>query len=371
MPLPQKIALLCTLAILVAGGASAFHPTAFVKNPQASRLTTRQATGLFEATILQNPGQDHSFLEMQDKLLNKVAAINTPVPKCPSTDPTKIVPNADTQKRMSPSLSTWKRRLMTKEDKKNIHKIASLSYVLSSVALLGTGALNGFTEAPDFLGPITEVFLVATLFQSISSIDMAMNFRKHDLGARNGFINAAFSSLLNAFLALWTSPFAPEVFNGPMASELVLVTLCLAGLIGDVNGLLTIPAILESRSRTNIQGKQSESSPFKDFISYLIPVVLISSLNLMLLSRLLDSNDDGVRARFLHDCINHVGSLEGESQQIPIFYSMVLNSCGVSYSALAVTLRDKKLITKNQEQFVLGSLNVVAPICSIHAQGWV
>ena len=140
-------------------------------------------------------------------------------------------------------------------------------------------------------------------------------------------------------------------------------SLCLAGFIGDINGLLTIPDILK--------GKQSESSLFKDLISYVIPVVLISSLNLMLLSRLLDSNDGGVRARFLHDCINHVGSLEGASQQIPIFYSMVLSSCGVSYSALAVTLRDKKLITKNQEQFVLGSLNVVAPMCSIHAQGWV
>ena len=261
---------------------------------------------------------------------------------------------------------------MTKEDKKNIHKIASLSYVLSSVALLGTGALNGFTEAPNFLGPITEVFLVATLFQSISSIDMAMNFRKHDLGARNGFINAAFSSLLNAFLALWTSPFAPEVFNGPMASELVLVTLCLAGLIGDVNGLLTIPATLESRSRTNIQGKQSESSPFKDFISYVFPMIPAILLNLVLLSRLLDLTDGGLRAHFLlHDCINHVGSLEGASQQLPIFYSSVFSSCGISYSVLAVTLRDKKLITKNQEQFVIGSLNVVAPMCSIHAHGWV
>lgn len=164
-------------------------------------------------------------------------------------------------------------------------------------------------------------------------------------------------------------PFAPDIFNAPHASEIIFGLLSLAGLVGDLDSVLRIPDILDSRNRKKIKGKQDESSIVQDLVAYIFPVLWGIPLYAIGLWRMVDSMDapGGIRAAFLESCLHDGGMM---SNQIPIFYAMVIATCSVSYGSFAVTLRDKKLITKHQEQLIVSILSLIAAASAVHANGW-
>ena len=95
----------------------------------------------------------------------------------------------------SSKLRSLRRRLDTAEDKFDIHKISSALYLASTIQILSTGATNGFESIPESLEASTNVFMVTSIIQGVTSVDMALKYRQKDPIVRAGFINMAFNMI--------------------------------------------------------------------------------------------------------------------------------------------------------------------------------
>ncbi|CAB9521064.1 expressed unknown protein [Seminavis robusta] len=227
-------------------------------------------------------------------------------------------------------LSLWKRRLITSEDPLSIHKWSSIVYSASALVLLTTGAVDylsspeTFTVVPSTLMIPAYTFAISNLVMCMASVRMAFLHRRFDLTARNAFLGTAVSSLFSGFYFLWT--------------------LLNTGFILDT--LLQIDEVVEGRRDRKSGEDDYQGRYIVDALGYVLPIAW--GLPFILGTAYVDAVLYD-RPWFFEQC-QYIDQMRGfPGIQPQLCYLQVAASLAASYGSLFVTLRDKKLITKNQE----------------------
>jgi len=257
------------------------------------------------------------------------------------------VPTPD-EKRDLPAL--WARRLITKEDPFSIHKLSSISYTLSAIIILGTATLRYldspevFAIVPEYLRLPTYIFTISNFIMCAVSVRMAFLHRRYDLTARNAFLGTAVSSSFSGFYYLWTSPFGLDAFNNQLINQACFAVFTLLNTVFIMDTIIKVPEVVESRRDRKADDYQGRFAV--DAIGYVLPVAW--GLPLVLGTAYLDAVLYD-REWFFSQCqyIDQVRGFPGI--QANLSYLQVAASVAASYGSLFVTLRDKKLISKNQE----------------------
>lgn len=246
--------------------------------------------------------------------------------------------------------SLWKKRLITSEDAFSVHKLAAIVYTITSFTMVGTAAgrwLFGrqelFAVLPAYLEPMTYLFCLANLVMCTASIRMAWIHRRNDLASRNAFVGTAGSSILSGYFLLWASPFAPESMTTASASQLGFGLLVLWNLLFVTDTMIRAADIIEGRR--DKKSEEENASFALEYIRYIatgawgLPVVAATGyINCV-------AHDHSWLMSVFDDAYNAYG----HGLQASVFYNNVLASMAAAYGSLAVTLRDKKLISKRTE----------------------
>jgi hypothetical protein len=264
--------------------------------------------------------------------------------------------------------SLWKRRLITREDPYSIHKLSSILYSISAIIILGT-ALYRHLESPESFAVVppslelpTYVFAASNIIMCAVSTRMAFLHRRHDLTARNAFLGTGASSMFSGFYFLWTSPFGPGLFDDQLVSRLCFVVLVSLNvlLIGDT--MIKVPSVVESRR--DRRAKDYPGRFWVDAMGYVLPVAWGLPPLLITFYVATVAHD---RAWFFEQCqyIDQMRGVPGMNAELN--YLQVVTSMAASYGSLFVTLRDKKLISKNQELGWITVFSVPTMIWTIFA----
>lgn len=258
------------------------------------------------------------------------------------------------------SLSTWRRRLDTKQDPFDIHKWAGFGWWISSTLIFGIGAFSGFTHLPDMLEYVTYLFLLSTAVQSASAIPMALQYRKNDPVQKRGFIASAITSISLAFTGFWLSPFANDSID-PIFAAALIVVLVLADSIYSLTQFEEIKILLAEKIKEIDPTKRAQA--VKEKITTIIPLVPIGlPMNAFLLQQML-AHAENVRDYFLTVIENR-----GSSAEL-VYYASVVSSIAICVGNLAATLRHRKLISKDMENVATIGSVVVTLAFNIRAAG--
>lgn len=263
-------------------------------------------------------------------------------------------------------LSLWRRRLITAEDPLSIHKISSITYSLSALVILGTGAIQ-WIQSPETWSTIppslqipSYTFAISNLVMCAVSVRMAFDHRRYDLTARNGFLGVASSSMFSGFYFLWTNPLGPHIFDNQLITQTCFAVFVLLDIYFVIDTILRVPQVVESRR--DRKAEDYEGRFVVDTLGYVLPVVW--GLPFILPTAFLDAILYN-RPWFFDQC-QYIDQMRGFPGILPcLCYLQVALSLAASYGALFVTLRDKKLITKNQELAGITVFSVPALIWTI------
>lgn len=256
-----------------------------------------------------------------------------------------------------PPLSTWKRRLNTKQDKFGMHKLAGVGWWLSSTVIFGEGAMTGFETLPKELEPFTYLFLISTMIQSFTSVPMALRYRSNEPVARRGFISSAITTTSLAFTGYWLSPFAQSHPHQPTAAFLI-------ALLVSVDALYSLTSFEDmkneaSRIQASNDGKKRDAKTYSTLVS-MAPVGL--PMNAILLYQMI-GHLDNVRDYFLS-----VIAVHGSTPEL-VYYASMVTSISVCVGNLAATLYHRKLISKDIENLATIGAIVVTLVFNIRAAG--
>jgi hypothetical protein len=264
------------------------------------------------------------------------------------------------------NLPTWKRRLDTHEDPFNVHKWAGLGWMLSSTAIFGCGAFSGFSHVPAILEPITYLFLISTLAQSLTSIPMAVKYRSREPSIQRGFISSAISSSSLAFTGFWLGPFGDHFNLGTYLPNLPDFGMAVVALFMLGDSLYNLNAFSDMK---DILAKINEMDPIKDskgltdktteFITT-FPVGL--PMNVAMLQQLW-VHASHARIEFLDILVSR-----GSSSDL-VFYASMITSIAICVGNLTATLAHRKLISADVNNFATVSALIATLVFNIRAAG--
>lgn len=246
-------------------------------------------------------------------------------------------------------LPLWKRRLITQEDPFSLHKTSAIMHAASGAAILLTGfsryldSQEAFGIMPDSMLPMCWIYIVSTAIMCVQSVRMTLSHRRYDIIARNAFLGTAASTLFSSFFFLWTSPFAPSAFDDPIVNRVTFAVLGLLNVYFILDTVLQTDDVVESRR--DRKAEDYTGREILDAVGYVLPIawgllpVVLTGINVSVLHD---------REWFLGQC-EIISQSEGMGFQAHVSYQQVAASMAASFGSLFVTLRDKKLISKNAE----------------------
>lgn len=293
---------------------------------------------------------------------NSMIVVDTIMQEVPK-QPTKASPTA-----INTNVQTWKRRLDTHEDPFNVHKWAGLGWILSSTIIFGCGTSSGYTDVPSFLEPVSYLFLLSTIVQSMSSIPMALKHRAHEPEIQRGFIASAISSVNLAFTGFWLGPFGDKAqsyfathLNHVPDIGMLFVALALLG--DSLWGLVSLTDMNARLTEINELDPIKDAKSIPDKITEAIVAFPIGMfLNIFMLQQLY-VHAGNARSDFLDIIVSH-----GSSSEL-VFYASMVSSIGIGVGNLAVTLHHRKLISADMNNFAtLGSV-VATVVFNLRAAG--
>ena len=208
------------------------------------------------------------------------------------------------------------------------------------------------------------VFVASNTISCFSSVRMAFLHRRGDLTARNAFLGTAVSSLFSGYYFLWTSPFGPQILNDPITNRSFFAVFTLLNTFFIIDTVLRLPQVVESRR----DGRANDYNGrfILDALAYVSPVAW--GLPVILATAYYQSYLHD-RPWFFEHCL-YVDQVRGVPGLQPnLCYLQVAASLAASYGALFVTLRDKRLITKNQEILGITVFSVPALIWTVYGSG--
>lgn len=243
-------------------------------------------------------------------------------------------------------------RLDTHEDKFDVHKWSASMYTLSGFMVLGAGIQNGFSDIPESLFVPFWTWSVGSVSQAITSLQMTAAYRKNDETVKKGFDVMSYALLQAVWLAIYSSPFAPQVADNFWFSSSMSLLCVFPVLAGNIHELLHLHEKMSHRARRNKE-KGGDLGGIGDILAYGLAVAIGTLPAVGAIPFLTNPEHD--RQWFLH-CQDFPS---GELFVTYGFYATVLSSLVVGFQAFAITLRDKKLISKDQEQASLAFLNLL------------
>lgn len=272
-------------------------------------------------------------------------------------------------------LDLWQRRLITNEDPFGIHKWASIIYTLASIVILGTGGWSlayestalqstGTTVLPASLASWSIAFSLSNVIMCGASVRMSFIHRKGDLTARNAFLGTAVSSLFSGFFYIWLSPFAPSAFDVDIVSQSCFGVLLLLNAYFILDTMVQIPEIVEGRRDRRVETVPSDQNPtifVRDALGYVLPI----AWGLPVIGSTAYQTSIAHDRHWFLDYCHHIEVTTGFPFLASVAYLQVLASLAASYGALFVTLRDKKLISKQQELLGITVFSVPAMLWTI------
>ena len=256
-------------------------------------------------------------------------------------------------------LELWKKRLITHEDSFNLHKLASISYTISSAVMLINAAIGlstspeAFSNIPTVMELFMNIFTVSNIVMCFASVRMAFIHRQGDLIARNAFLGTAVSSLFSGFYMVWISPFSEgDIFNSLWISRMFFAVLVGLNAFFIADTILRTDEIVEGRR--DRKAADYTGRKIIDTLGYVFPVAwgmpLIAATGW-------NSCVIHDRSWFIEQCLFIDSQLHYPGFQSHVFYQQLSTSLAASYASLFVTLRDKKLISKTVE---LGGITIFA-----------
>ena len=259
-------------------------------------------------------------------------------------------------------LDLWKKRLITKQDYKHLHKLSSAVFVLASLGLTAYGVVDlihhGWTRSITCHGkPFVALLLLllsSTLVQASSSVSLAWKHRRGQPAVRNTFWSNAVVAVLGSVCALWVTPYYPMALNGTFSRAFYVVMNGL-GLLGMADNALRLKDLIASRQQptkynnNNNNGQMSRISYWKDCVTYMMPIWIGLPFFLGMLWTFGIQHD----RTFYLQLLQRPGHPHLHGGAV---YANIMVAMGASYSSLMVTLRDKKLIGKKTE---MGSLTAI------------
>ena len=265
-------------------------------------------------------------------------------------------------------VSLWKRRLITHEDPLSIHKISSIVYSATGAGLLATAAIRylmgpeTFAEVPPSLALPLYAFSISNLIMCVASVRMSFLHRRFDLTARNAFLGTAVSSLFSGFYLLWTNPLGPEIFDNPLVTQACFAVFILLNVVFITDTCLKVPEVVEGRRDRKAEDYAGRF--WVDTMGYVFPVAW--GLPFVLVTGYVDAVLYD-RTWFFEQC-QYIDQMNGvPGMQANLSYLQILTSLAPSYGALFVTLRDKKLITKQQELVGITAFSTATLVWTIFA----
>ena len=288
-----------------------------------------------------------------------------------STTAAVLVPSEQEQQQDSNTkdwFALWTKRLITSEDAFSIHKLSGLVYTLSSIAMMGIAAqrwLIGrqelFATIPDSVEPLLYLFCASNLTLCLASIRMAWIHRRTDLASRNAFVGTAGSSLFSGYFLWWASPFASDAWTTPLASQVGFGILVAWNVLFVTDTVLRATDIIKGRQAKRSQEERENASYAWEYVRYIasgawgLPVVAVTGYICCVLH-----DHDWITAVFQHNYDTY-----GHGLQASVFYNNILASWAPAYGSLFVTLRDKKLISKQTEWIGIAAFAIPALIWTI------
>lgn len=251
----------------------------------------------------------------------------------------------------APPLSTWKRRLNTKQDFLGLHKISSIGFVLSGLYITGNGFACGFSEVQDYLFVPTYLFTASAVTTCVASSAMAWKYRANEPSIRNGMIDLAVVTAFQSILALWCSHFAPSIFDVEWFSKGMVQCLTLLAIVGAVDGIVRGDEMVQNR-RGKDRSLDTQGNPYwLDWAQCVLP----NFATLFYMGQTFKwFGIDNSRLDYL-EMIQHGATTEAAG-----LYASVLSSLLLSSLVFFQTLRDKKLLSKDTEGWVILFASVVA-----------
>lgn len=259
----------------------------------------------------------------------------------------------DSQRSSPPSLETWRRRLITKEDKFHIHKITGIGFMIASTVIMLGGIATKFSSIPSWLNSATLTLVWSGWLQLYTSLTMTRQFRSRR-DEKAAFLVTAIGSSLTNFLALWFSPFCPNFFIRHSSVAHIIVALNTVCLWLPMLSFISHPKDTILNRQERIQSTSSFSfQQLRDTFAYFVQIPIIN----LAASRMVFQLHAQGRDFFLTSWV-----LPGTpvKNMAAIFYSMVFLSMASNYVALTATLRDKHLISQQTESGIMAVLGAVS-----------
>lgn len=257
-----------------------------------------------------------------------------------------------------PTTPLFLSRLSTVQDRKWLHKLPSIIHLSSSFTLLSFGLLHylltGLLELPpdQFFNPVYMSWVVSTLIQAFTGSYLAIRYRRNEKVVRNVFVSVGTSSAFNVWMSFYSSQLIPDLLSTPTASLIMTLFLSSVNVFLSLDAFRSAIPILKSRATTTALDFGLLKKHFwSDFLVYVFPILW--GLPLFLVVGPATCIYRG------HDWVIHL------NQQIPgLFparvYVNMLSSIAATVAAFAVTLRDRKMISKSMEMFLISSTSTSA-----------
>jgi hypothetical protein len=261
------------------------------------------------------------------------------------------------------------RRLNTDEDALNLHKWSNLGYVITSTSIVAAGATVGFQTVPDFLEPLTYLFVGSTIGQAVSGIRMAEIHRRNDPENRKFMMASSIQAIQLALIALWIAPFSPEFLGNEFCTFSILVLYNLACVVANVVQAVTLPFVPEFSQSKQKVGDEPEAAHPQYWLKLALclgPVILF--LPFQMWSFILIGHD---RQWYIDACLQdnlpfapHVDLAWG-------YYAQLFMGFSITYPSFLTTLIDKKLIQKDVAVGINTVLSALGVYASVHGLGYI
>lgn len=278
--------------------------------------------------------------------------------------------NAQSSKK---SFNTIFRRLNTFQDKSSIHKSTGSVNLLSSIFLIGYGAMSHhstgkWTLPPDIVfTPLLTIWLVSSVLNALSGLLMAVKYRYRTRALRDAFTATSVSVILSAWLAWWFSPAYPQLLSSQTVTNVVLgpqIVYCIysAGTtLRDADDIIK----LRQDKKAKLVFKNAKHSNFlwmRDFLVYVIPTTY-QAVFYIIIAYMLRYD----RETIIEMCRN-IGDFQAMSVYLNIGFAFI-----ASFASLCVTLRDRGLLSRAQEMSVISGMSWISAmiaISTISSYGW-
>lgn len=193
----------------------------------------------------------------------------------------------------------------------------------------------------------------------VTSIDMALKYRKCVAVAMTGFINTALISMAFTWATMYMSPFAPDAFNNIwFGNGMAALTNAPAIIIG-LQQVSSLPEMFDNK-----QFRTSQDLATKAAISIVVVVGLYNSARAGHI--MLDFSRD---RNWLMDANENLELPHGNLFMSYNYYANVFGSMAASYGSLGTTLYHKKLISSLTQQLLAGGLALPYFLFQLYARG--